>query len=163
MPELYHGSCGAIHESPLRRTSSDIIAAMLSVRNGIAAVVVLLALIGAFLWARSTPASGPAGDGTKTVEGIDIQQPTPGPSEITAADNGKAFTYRVGARFTVILDATLYPENALSCAPPSSGVVRPTNSAKEVRAPLYARTFEVIKTGTCTMTDTTFIAAIIAE
>jgi len=97
-----------------------------------------------------------------TVGGVGFDRTVQGPSEITVSDDGKALSYAVGSKFTVILDSTLYPENALSCAPPNSGVVRPVEKAKEVRPPLYARTFEVIQPGTCAMTSSRFIAAIVA-
>jgi len=130
-------------------------------------VVIVLAVVAAgvvaFLYIRGTFSSGDRQPTNVTQEGIILTAPVPGPEEITAASNGKAFSYPVGSRFTVLLDSSLYPENALSCAPPSSGVVRVVEAAKEARPPMYARTFEVVKAGTCTMTNTTFIAAIVVK
>ena len=121
----------------------------------IIATVIAIAFVG-IRYANKSPV-------TVTPEGIDLLSATEGPAEITVSDNGKAFSYPIGSRFTVLLDSTLYPENALSCAPPNSGVVRVVETAKEARPPLYARTFEVVKAGTCTMTNTRFIAAIVVE
>lgn len=129
-------------------------------------VVIVLAVVSAgvvaFLYIRGT-FSGDRQPTNVTQEGIVLTAPEPGPEEITASDSGKAFSYSIGSRFTVLFDSTLYPENALSCAPPNSGVVRVVETAKEARPPLYARTFEVVKAGTCTMTNTRFIAAIVVE
>ena len=131
---------------------------MFTRRIGIAVCVVLV-LAGLVIWAATSMRD--ATPSPITDEGIDLRKTTEGPLEITVSDSGKAFSYPIGSRFTVILDSTLYPENALSCAPPSSGVVRQVETQKEVKPPLYARTFEVTGSGACTMTNTRFIAAIV--
>ncbi|OGG56786.1 hypothetical protein A3D71_00375 [Candidatus Kaiserbacteria bacterium RIFCSPHIGHO2_02_FULL_55_20] len=129
-------------------------------RTIVVVLAILVAGVFAFLYFRGNYPGDLRTDVTQ--EGIALTAPESGQGEITVADNGKALSYPVGSKFTVTLDSTLYPENALSCAPPNSGVVRTVKNTKEVQPPFYVRTFEVMGPGTCTMTNTRFIAAIVA-
>jgi hypothetical protein len=117
-----------------------------------AALAVAFAALALTLFARS-----PSGGGIGAM--LDARMSG---TELSEADSGKTVRYRTGDRFTLILDPQKHPENALSCAPPSSGIVKEIE-AKKVAPPLFARAFVAVKAGSCAMTDTGFIVTIVVE
>lgn len=69
--------------------------------------------------------------------------------DITAADNGKVFTYPVTSRFTVYLDSTKYDIGQLTCEP--GGTLGSVSNIPAVAYPLQAKRFEATTAGTCTL------------
>jgi hypothetical protein len=74
--------------------------------------------------------------------------------EITAADSGKTFTYHVTTRFTVILDASKYPNAELACKPDE--VLGTLSNIPALEPPFYAARFETVIPGTCMLSDRDF-------
>jgi hypothetical protein len=78
---------------------------------------------------------------------------------ITAADNGKTFSYPLTSRFSVFLDSTLYPQKNLTCSP--QGIVGSISNIAPAPSPnLYSVRFETVATGTCILQDGAFSATI---
>jgi hypothetical protein len=67
--------------------------------------------------------------------------------ELTAADNGKSYTYPVTSRFDVILDGTQYPRPV--CVP--TGILGPISNIPATEAPMVATSFEAVVPGSCTL------------
>lgn len=80
------------------------------------------------------------------------------PFEITAADNGKTFTYTETSRFTVELDSTKYSKAALACSP--SGILGSISNEPAVQPPLFAKRFEAVAVGSCVLADKDFSVTI---
>jgi hypothetical protein len=81
--------------------------------------------------------------------------------EIQEADSGRTFRYPVSFRFAVVLDRRSFPPSdfTVTCAgDPALGFV---SNVPVERAPLYARAFEGVRAGTCTLHDGSFNVTII--
>jgi len=87
--------------------------------------------------------------------------PITGDYDITAADTGKSFEYPETSRFTVYLDQTKYKVDNLACSP--DGIIGSISNVPAVAYPLVAKRFEVLASGTCTLTDGDFSVRIIGK
>jgi len=74
--------------------------------------------------------------------------------ELNANDNGKAFSYALTARFTVILDSSAYPPEQLKSRP--IGIIGVVTDVPPVEPSLFAATFGGVATGSCELTDKNF-------
>jgi hypothetical protein len=80
-------------------------------------------------------------------------------STITWVDSGATFVFTPGARFSVTLDRTRYPDaRTLECAP--GGVISAGSNRSDVLPPLAARQFEAMAAGACTLRTGDFSATI---
>jgi hypothetical protein len=80
--------------------------------------------------------------------------------EFTAQDSGKTATYTVTSRFTLILNALVYPKAnlKLTCHPEATiGTI--TNLPAET-PPLYAVRYEAEEPGSCTIKNGAFLLTV---
>lgn len=81
---------------------------------------------------------------------------TPGPGEITAADNGKTFTITITGRFLLILDRTVYPPGSLQLKCTPDGVLGRISNIPALPEPYYATHLEGVAQGECEIRNGSF-------
>ena len=81
---------------------------------------------------------------------------TPGPAEITAADDGKTFTISITGRFLLILDKTDYPPGSLELKCTPDGVLGRVTNIPALPEPYYATHLEGVAQGECEIRNGSF-------
>lgn len=78
------------------------------------------------------------------------------PLEIRGDDTGSTYTYRVGSRFTLMLDDARHSLKRLEvvCDPP--GAIGSISNVPEAEPPLYAVRFESVRAGECSVVSDDF-------
>jgi hypothetical protein len=116
-------------------------------RGLMSAAVAIAILLGGWYYFRAKPAAAPLVGGNATSSSANVY-------ELSAADNGKTVTYPVSSRFSVVLDASEYPESELVCTP--SGILGRISNAPASPPGSYAVRFEAVKAGSCVLKDRGF-------
>lgn len=76
------------------------------------------------------------------------------PSAIAIQDNGKTFSYPLGAGFSVRLDKEEYPPENLACSP--EGIIKKIDVASPAKKWMTSSGFQAIALGECTLTNGNF-------
>ena len=82
----------------------------------------------------------------------------PSPSVIAIQDDGKTFSYPLGALFSVRLDKELYPPEEVTCTP--KGIIAKTKTAPEAKKWMGSTGFQAVASGECELTVGDFVAHI---
>lgn len=77
--------------------------------------------------------------------------------EFTAQDSGRTVTYDVTSRFTLILNAQLYPQANLRVTCQPAGTIGTITNLPAETPPLYAVRYEGEEAGSCTITNGAFL------
>ena len=80
------------------------------------------------------------------------------PAELRVAHSGKVYTYHVGDRFTLILDANTYPQTQMSFEP--GGVISVDSNVPQVAPPNYAAEFVAVAPGEAVLKNGDFSVTI---
>ncbi len=81
--------------------------------------------------------------------------------EITEADMGKTFVYPLTSRFSVMLDGTKYAPQNLHCD--KEGILGSISNIPSVAPSRFAKRFEAVARGLCTLIDGDFSVKIRVE
>lgn len=93
---------------------------------------------------------------TGSQSAIDWSTWTPGPSEITADNNGMTYTFVLTSRFSLVLEESDYPRANLhaSCTP--SNILGQISNVEPVPPDYYVIRYEGTAVGSCTLADGNF-------
>ena len=80
------------------------------------------------------------------------------PTELRVAHSGKVYTYHVGDRFTLVLDANTYPQAHMSFEP--GGVISVDSNIPQVAPPNYAAEFVAVAPGEVVLKNGNFSVTI---
>lgn len=83
------------------------------------------------------------------------------PKEVRIISDGQRLTYRVGRRFSVILNRFDYPLEKLSCKGADGDIVQEIVSLRD-HYPYDLKRFELMNSGECVMRNGDFTATIVA-